>query len=446
MKKISLLSILFFSVAFLYAQADVVVSIDVNNNADVTDVMFKGNASGWANIQGYDDGTNGDATAADGIWSATFVNVACDDAVSEWGAVDQNDGWLMGALSSNLNFTVDAACGVTGDFSYTFPAPQTTTMVTLTVTDLNQNITGISLKGAYGGWSSVDAYDDGTNGDVTAGDGVWTLEVEAEMGATGMTASYEWGADRTDCTTPAWLIQGPNRVFMVDDAGNVTGETNYDIPLADVMYNVTFRVNMANELISNDGIFVSGNFETCAWSKGDLVLMENADNPGVYEITTSVAPGTYEYKYFNGFPGTDDGAESTGAFENVFLDNGCGVDGTQNRALDLSDLDADRVLTAVTFNTCNDYFLLSNENELELSQFDITPNPARSLAVVEFSNDAATAFDLVITNITGQTVHTINNLRTNRVEISVEALAAGMYFATLRNQEGATTTRKLIVR
>ena len=446
MKKISLLFILLFSVAFVYAQADVVVSIDLNNNAAVTDVMFKGNASGWANIQGYDDGTNGDATAADGIWSATFVAVACDGAVSEWGAVDQTDAWLMGALSSNLNFTVDAACAVTGDFSYVYPAPQTTTMVTLTVTDLNQNIAGVALKGAYGGWASVPAYDDGTNGDVTAADGIWTLVVEAEMGASGMTASYEWGADRTDCTTPAWLIQGPNRVFTVDDAGTVAGELNYDIPLADVMYNVTFRVDMSNEVVSNDGLIISGNFETCAWSKADLVLTQNADDPNVWEVTTAVAPGTYEYKYFNGAPGTDDEAESTGAFENVFLDNACGVENTQNRALDLSGLNTDMVLTALTFNTSNDYFLVSNDNHLELSNFDITPNPARSLAVVEFSNDAATAFDLVITNITGQTVHTINNLTTNRVEISVEEMAAGMYFATLRNQEGATVTRKLIVR
>lgn len=446
MKKISLLTILFFSVAFLYAQVDVVVSIDVNNNSDVTDVMFKGIPSGWNNIQGYDDGTNGDVTAGDGIWSATFTAVACDGAVNEWGAVDQNDAWLMSALPSNLNFTVDAGCAVTGDQTYIYPAPQTTVMVTLTVNDQNQDISGISFKGAYGGWASADAYDDGTNGDVTAGDGIWTLEVEAEMGASGMTASYEWGADRTDCTTPAWLIQGPNRVFTIDDVGNVTGETNYDIPLADVTYNVTFRVNMGNEVVSSEGLFVSGNFETCAWSKMDLALAQNADDPNVWEITTAVSPGTYEYKYFNGAPGTDDEAESTGAFDNVFINGGCGVENTQNRALDLSDLDSDRTLTAVTFNTCDDYYLVSNENHLELNQFDITPNPASGLTVIEFSNDAAATFDLLISNVTGQTVQTINNLTTNRVEISVEEMAAGMYFATLRNQEGATTTRKLIVR
>lgn len=453
MKKISLLSIFLLAITFVFAQTDVVVTIDVNNSTDdITDVMFKGVPSGWANIQGYDDGTNGDATAGDGIWSATFMDVACDGATAnEWGAVDQNDTWLMSSLSANLAFMVDAQCLTTGDTDFAIPAPQTAVSVTLTVTDLNADIGGIQIKGAYGGWTSVAAFDDGTNGDMMAGDNIWTLMVDAEMAAAGETASYEWGAERTDCASPAWIIQGANRVFEVDDQGNVSGETNYDVPLAATTYPVTFRVYMGNEIVSADGVFVSGEFETCPWSKQDIQLMPNAVDPLIYEATTDVAPGNYKWKFFNGFPGTDDGGENNGGtpFATVFQDEGCGVDngfGGSNRENDLSGLTEATVLPAFIFNSCSVYTSSSNSNVLDLNQFDITPNPASSVAMIEFTNDDAAAFDLIISDVTGKAISTRNNITDNRVEISVADLAPGMYFATLRNEEGATTTRKLMVR
>ena len=155
MKKISLLSILLFAVAFVYAQTDVVVTIDVSANADITAVQFKGTPSGWANIQAYDDGTNGDATAGDKIWTSTFTAVACDGTTHEWGAVDQNDTWLLAAGEANRTFVVDAQCLVTGQTSYAIPMVGGAVPVTLTVTDLNQSIASISIKGAYGGWTIV---------------------------------------------------------------------------------------------------------------------------------------------------------------------------------------------------------------------------------------------------------------------------------------------------
>ncbi len=452
MKKISLLFIFLMAITFSFAQTDVIVTIDVNANTEVTDVLFKGTPSGWANIQGYDDGTNGDATAGDGIWSATFTDVPCDGTTHEWGAVDQNDTWLLAPGTANRMFTVDAQCLVTGDTDYAIPMAGGAVMLTLTVTDPNGDIGGISMKGAYDGWTSVAAYDDGTNGDMTAGDGVWTLQVEADMPTPGSDpVNYEWGAERTDCAAAAWIIQGPNRSFSVDDQGNVSGDTNYDVPVAGTSYAVTFRVYMGNEIVSADGVFVSGEFETCPWSKLDIPLSPNADDPLIYEATYNVVPGEYSWKFFNGAPGTDDGGENNGGtpFATVFQDEGCGVDngfGGSNRRSDWTALSEATLLPVYTFNSCQVYISSSNNEALELDQFDINPNPVSDVAVISFTNDNAAAFDLVISDVSGKVVSTRNNITSNRVEVAANEMAPGMYFVTLRNEGGATTTRKLMVR
>ncbi len=450
MKKLSLLFILVIAVVLVQAQTDVVVTIDVSADSDITSVMFKGTPTGWANVQGYDDGTNGDATAGDNIWSAT-MNVACDGTTHEWGAVDQNDAWLLEGFP-NPQFVADAGCAVTGQTSHTIPMTGGAVPVTLTVTDSNSDIGGISFKGAYDGWSSVAGYDDGTNGDMMAGDGIWTLQVMADMPQAGDDPiTYEWGADRTDCASPAWIIIGPNRAFTVDDQGNVSGDTDYTVPTASTTYMVTFRVYMGNEIVSSEGVYVSGAFETCPWSKQDIQMQPSASDPTVYEATTPVAPGMYQWKFFNGGPGTDDGGEGGGGtpFATVFVDEGCGVDnglGGSNRESDWSALSADAILPIYTFNSCDDsYIATSNSDVLELDKFEIKPNPFSDRTVIEFSNDEGASYDLTVTNMTGQVITSVNNVTGNIVELSADNMGAGIYFATLTDAEGRRLTRRLVV-
>ncbi len=451
MKKIILQTTLLFLTTIVWAQTDVVVSIDVNANPDITDVFFKGTASGWADIQGYDDGTNGDATAGDNIWSATFTDVACDGTTHEWGAVDQNQTWLLAPGTPNQMFTVDAGCAVTGETAYMIPTVGGSVMVTLTVTDSNMDIGSIDLKGSYGGWSSEAAYDDGTNGDATAGDGIWTLVVEADMPLSGDDPiDYEWGAERTDCASPAWIIQGDNRVFTVDDGGTVTGDENYTVPSAGTQYMVNFRVYMGNEIVSSDGLFVSGDFETCPWSKMDVVLTQHPTDPDVYQASYPVTPGVIRWKFFNGSPGLDDGGENQGgtATATVFQDDGCGVDNGysgSNRETDLSAITADTDLPIYIFNTCDEYTIVATHEVLDLERFDITPNPVTDFALIQFSNDSNESFDLTVTSLTGKVVKQLTNITTNSVEVPVENLNAGMYFVTLKNDKGATTSRKFVV-
>ncbi len=52
-------------------------------------IMYKGTATDWAVVQMYDDGTNGDATADDHIWTVVIDVTAGDH---QWGAIDTDNG------------------------------------------------------------------------------------------------------------------------------------------------------------------------------------------------------------------------------------------------------------------------------------------------------------------------------------------------------------------
>ena len=66
--------------------------------------------------------------------------------------------------------------------------------VVLKVIDEGNGFNDIRFKGAFSNWDAVQGYDDGLNGDMTAGDGIWTVVFEGLSGS----ASYEWGAIDTD--------------------------------------------------------------------------------------------------------------------------------------------------------------------------------------------------------------------------------------------------------
>jgi len=401
---LTLFSVLSF--AALNAQCPVTLHLDDSANKVLTEVSFKGAYGGWTEVPGYDDGTNGDAVAGDHIWSLKVD--AAPSGSYEWGATSMGV-WLL--VGNNPAFQTDAACTVTGTTAYVIPLKKATVKVTLKVVDPNLNIPAISFKGSYGGWVDVPGFDDGTNGDVTAGDHIWTLLVDAEVDG-----SYEWGADRTDCASPAWIIQGPNPSFQVDAAGVITGQTTYGVPLQGTLHNVTFRVDMSNEIPSANGIFVSGNFEACAWSKNVLQMTQDANHPGVYKLTVQLAGGDYQYKYFNGNTG-DDVAEANGASPDplIFISGGCGVAnglGQSNRSLNLTGLSADTVLNAYIFGTCT-ASLVNTNNLNALTKLNISPNPFDQNTVISFDNNSNESFNINVSSVTGASVFTAKGIQGN---------------------------------
>jgi alpha-amylase len=116
-------------------------------------------------------------------------------------------------------------------------------------------------------------------------------------------------------------------------------------------FNVTFRVDMSAEVVPAAGVHIAGNFQSPAglgdnWNPSST-LMTDANGDKVYEITVSLPPGTYEYKFING--------NAWGMDENPPSE--CSVGGDNNREVTIGDSDV--VLPILPFNGCLVFLQLS---------------------------------------------------------------------------------------
>lgn len=427
------LTILAFSAtAGLYAQADVTLKVDDRNNKTKTAIKFKGQFNSWAEVSAFDDGTNGDAAAGDNIWSLKVAAVA--DGTYEWGAVDQDGAWLTPGVP-NYKFTV-ASGAVSGQTEIVIPKSKPTHPVVFTVRDLAKKESGVKLKGSMFGWSSKDMFDNGTNGDTTAGDNVWTLKTDIEEG------SWEWGIEN-QC---GWKLVGPNRQYTVAAGGAVTGSITYSIPAQSTPINVTFRVYMGDVIVNSAGLYVAGDFQDaiagkslCNWSK-DTLRLSDANKDDVYDITVSVSPGSYQYKYFNGRGGDQDG--ETGNFKT----GGCGNDnglGGYNRTINLTGLTKDTVLVVYKYDSCSTYKMPTTGIKKSNSVFKgIYPNPAASSANVSFTNSKM-AHVVELMDISGKVVAK-NNYAAGVNYGTIMKISSGTYFVKVTAADGSSATSTLV--
>lgn len=423
----------FAAVAGLYAQADVTLTVDDRNNKTKTAIKFKGQFNNWADVSAFDDGTNGDATANDNIWSLKVAGVA--DGTYEWGATDQDGAWLTTG-SPNYKFTV-ASGAVTGQMEIVIPKSKPTHPVIFTIRDLSKKETSIKLKGSMFSWSAKDMFDNGTNGDTTAGDNVWTLKADIEEGN-----DWEWGIEN-NC---GWKLVGPNRKYSVAAGGAVSGDVSYSIPALKTPINVTFRVYMGDVILNSAGLYVAGNFQDaiagkslCNWSK-DTLRLTDANNDDVFELTVSMSPGKYDYKYFNGRGGDPDGEKGN------FSTGGCGSDnglGGFNRTMDLSGATADVVMDIYKYDSCVVYKLPTTGIKKTNAVFSgVYPNPATSSANIAFTNKSM-AHTVELLDISGKVV--AKNTYAAGVNFgTIMKPSAGTYFVKVVAADGASATSTLV--
>ena len=195
------------------------------------DVKFKGEMSDWNLFQGYDDGTNGDATANDHVWTGQFAVI--ENGNYNWGAIEDdgsaNGIWLL--EGGNQTVGVQGA-EYGGSTDYTVPAftADPAGSILFTVMDGTESYVNLKLKGSHDDWVLHQMYDDGTNGDATANDHVWTVVVPDVP-----TGVHTWGAIEDDGSNfGIWLTDGPEEertYYLEDDLVTYHGWTNYDIPV-----------------------------------------------------------------------------------------------------------------------------------------------------------------------------------------------------------------------
>lgn len=427
MKKIYLFAVICLSAMLTQAQTKVVLKVNDTNNKNKTGIKFKGAFNSWTEVSGYDDGTNGDVTAGDKIWS---LEVTANDGTYEWGAVDQDNAWLTPGVP-NYTFTV-AGAAVTGQTEIVIPSSKPKHSVTFTITDLPKKETGLKLKGSMFGWSTKDMYDNGTNGDATAGDNIWTLKTDVEEG------TWQWGFENS-C---GWKLVGSNKEFTVATGGAVTGDVSYSIPaITGSPIKVTFKVDMSDEILNSEGLFVAGNFmdrisdkALCNWTK-DTLELKDADKNDIYEITVNMYVGDYQWKFFNGRGGDEDG--ETGNFKT----GGCGDDnglGGYNRIINLTGITKDTILPPFKYNACT-WSTPGSVKGLNKNSFSVYPNPSKGNVNIQFAVEGET-YTANLMDMNGRIIAS----EIGRDQISFNNISKGIYLIQVTDGQGKTAYSKLI--
>ena len=260
----------------------------------------------------YDDGTNGDVTAGDHIWTVTLTLVSDGGANTwEWGFNDDAGNWIPDA---NQQFTVPDGTAQTLT-PYVIPVVVVTADITFVVDDSQgQTYTGFALKGSWNtatgvydaGWSGgaehTVFYDDGTNGDATAGDHIWSVTVT--LVSDGGANTWEWGFNDD---AGNW-IPDANQQFTVPD-GTPQTLTPYMIPVGieqNALRNVSIYPNPAQSslIVTNaEGATISicdlnGRMLKVQNNAPDVCEMDlNGMSQGVYLIKIQSEKGVYVSRF-----------------------------------------------------------------------------------------------------------------------------------------------------
>jgi hypothetical protein len=75
----------------------------------------------------------------------------------------------------------------------------------------------------------------------------------------------------------------------------------------------------------------------------------------------------------------------------------------------------------------------------------IKPNPSLNKVLIEFNNEAAENYELIITNSSGNKVYVQNNIFSDTVELNTIGWSLGIYYITLFESGGKLLKDKMIV-
>ena len=381
--------------------------------------------------------------STDGIYEGIF-NV--DQAASiEFKYINGND-WLYAE-------TVPSSCGV-GPNSNRFAeltdlntvldavAFGSCAQVTQVTFRCNTNLqtvgaNGVHVAGSFQGWAPGDA---NWGMDDSDGDGIYELTAGISPGdyQYKFVLGNSW-ADPNE-SLPTECNVGGNRTITVG-ADAMTVEYCYNqctsecIPDPDPA-DITFRVNMMNTTVAAEGVWMIGGFTNPAWQSG-ATQMTDPDGDGVYECTVTVSGSAdIQYKFMNGAVSNPANEEAAGIAA-CGIDNGVGGYNRTHTRTGVAE-----VLPTMCFDACADCIISVNENEIVTSLVAF-PVPAEEVLNVNFTSATAETLNFRLINAMGQVVSTSTINRTvvgsNRHQIDVTALAAGIYTLEINNANSART-------
>ena len=275
------------------------------------------------------------------------------------------------------------------------------------------------------------------------GDGIHSLTVRREPGFSShytflSDACADWACKENiegqDCADP----NNFNDRFLPELTGDVVINSCYGQCVEGACVTiptsiVTFTVDLSDEDVSADGVFVLGEFT--GWS--DVAMEDQGD--GTYTYTAELDEGGHEYLYKNGndieaFDGgetctitTDDGQG------NIFI----------NRLVTVDGLSATTDLDVVCYNACS--ICVTNVNDLTIDNtlFTITPSVSSELFNLTFNTNESKVMSLVTLN--GQVINR-SEIVGSTTSIDATQLNAGVYLINVVSGTSISTQRIVVTR
>ncbi len=198
--------------------------------------------------------------------------------------------------------------------------------------------------------------------------------------------------------------------------------------LASVEYNATFRVDMNDQTVAAEGVFLAGGLIN-SWTPANTPMSDD-DGDGIWEVTVPLPATLIEYKYVNG----PDGWEELGEGD-CTITSGDFI----NRALTMEAKDT--IVTAYLFGTC-DVVVANKETVLE-DVFTLNPSVTSDMTILSTRNTDAKIIEIY--NLNGQLVQQLSmDAGQQKMMINVADLSAGMYIVNMRTNEFISTKRLVI--
>ncbi len=294
--------------------------------------------------------------------------------------------------------------------------------------DMTQETTaaeGVHLAGSFQGWEpgTTPMNDDD-------GDDIWELTVMVNVNQTyefKYVNGDEWGEDEA---VPGACAMNQNRFVMVAEE---------DISLDAVCYascgacsgefSVTFRVDMAEQDVSADGVHLAGNFQ--GWDPG-ATPMSDDDGDGIWEVTIALGGNnTYQYKFVNGMNwGFDEAVPAE-----------CAVD--NNRTLDVGT--ADLTTTAFCFGSCEACVSSAAVDVVLDRSLRLFPNPNAGQFVLDFDLSETQDLSIRVYNTVGQLIQQQAQLfLSGHHQLGMNVAAKGVLFVEITSENGSVNRRIVV--
>lgn len=203
-------------------------------------------------------------------------------------------------------------------------------------------------------------------------------------------------------------VGGYNRYYTVPNANTTLNEvcfsSCYPCGYVPVEVDITFRVDMSEEVISPDGIHLAGSFQ--GWDPGATVMTDIGN--GIYSVTLQMWSGEYhEYKFINGMVWD--------SVENVPPE--CGHDdgqGGYNRYITVPETDS--TLAGVCFSSCDPCNPVGIKTAGIGNDFGLTayPNPFTDEVKLAINIPQSGEIAISIFNATGACIYRSGNLVARR--------------------------------